>query len=227
MQAGLKKLHHVILGAESQMIGTSHQNNLCCSKLPKPPPSLEKKQSQWRWRTRSDDGVNSRAYSNGGNIIDAHFSPRHCLSNLQVGNFIPSMETTIKSGGESLIKFTKFFNCTDPNILTAYIWIKCKVLNPAMKFQIWTIDGNSVRALSSNSRNRRFYSTGVQTFFSIPLMAIGIEMEITFHIGPYAKLSLFSFQVFSLKYDQSWTLPNITNKSYPLRKKCTFYVNWT
>ena len=60
-----------------------------------------------------------------------------------------------------------------------------------MKFQIWTIDGNFVRALSSNSRNRRFYSTGVQTFFSIPLMAIGIEMEITFHIDPYAKLSLF------------------------------------
>ena len=145
----------------------------------------------WKRNNRNGDegqevmmGYYSRAYSNGGNIIDAHFRPRHFLSNLQVGNFIPSMETTTKSGGESLIKFTKFFNCTDPNILTAYIWIKCKVLNPAMKFQIWTIDGNFVRALSSNSRNRRFYSTGVQTFFSIPLMAIGIEMEITFHIDP-------------------------------------------
>ena len=40
---------------------------------------------------------------------------------LQVGNFIPSMETTIKSGGESLIKFTRFFISSAANIFKVYV----------------------------------------------------------------------------------------------------------
>ena len=40
---------------------------------------------------------------------------------LQVGNFIPSRETTIKSGGESLTKFTRFFISSTATIFMGYL----------------------------------------------------------------------------------------------------------